>query len=330
MMSYVLRDRALALLALAAVLLWAAPAHAAPVTCHATMTTLAFGAVNPFNSQTDASATLSYTCTNSGNVEHGTDVCFGIGAGPYDAANANPRQVQAGVGQHLQFQLYQDAVRTKIWFQGKDYLSGLRVPMEVPANGSITGSATLYGRVLAGQSTVVPGPYSEILSNNTLDVVDGGNNIPNNCDGGSPGGSSFAPFTVTATVSKSCIVSATTLDLGSVAAVTVNASNSGTISVTCPSGTAYYVGLSPSNNNTAGAGVMAGTGTNTDKVPYQLNSVSAIGPVWGNTATSSSIGNGVAGTGNGVAQPITVYATVPRANFTPDAYTDTVMVNVNY
>jgi spore coat protein U-like protein len=65
-------------------------------------------------------------------------------------------------------------------------------------------------------------------------------------------------------------------------------------------------------------------------VPYQLNSVSNTGPVWGNTATATTVGNGVAGTGTGISQPIPVYATVPSANFTPDTYTDTVTVNVNF
>ena len=70
---------------------------------------------------------------------------------------------------------------------------------------------------------------------------------------------------------------------------------------------------------------------NTDSVPYQLRSAPGMtGTIWGNTATSSSVGNGVSGGGNGTAQSITVYATTPSANFTPDSYADTVTVTVNY
>jgi spore coat protein U-like protein len=75
---------------------------------------------------------------------------------------------------------------------------------------------------------------------------------------------------------------------------------------------------------------MSGTGANVAKVPYQLRSASAAGPVWGNTATPTSTGNGVSGTGNGAARAIPVYATVASANFPPDSYTDTVTVTVNY
>ncbi len=102
------------------------------------------------------------------------------------------------------------------------------------------------------------------------------------------------------------------------------------ISINCSSGTAYYVGLSPSNGNTAGLGALSGTGINNDKPTYQLRSVSSSGPVWGNTATATSVGNGVAGTGTGSAQTLTAYATLPSANYTPDNYSDTVTVNVNF
>ena len=76
---------------------------------------------------------------------------------------------------------------------------------------------------------------------------------------------------------------------------------------------------------------MAGTGANADQVPYQLRSAAgAAGAVWGNTATATSVGNGVSGTGTGAAQTHTVYVTAPSANFTPDTYNDVVTVNVNF
>lgn len=146
-----------------------------------------------------------------------------------------------------------------------------------------------------------------------------------------------ATFQVLITITKACTVtagSASNINLGSVAATAVNTTGSNTISVNCSKTTPYYVGLAPSNANTAGAGTMASTtapATNTDKVPYQLTSTAgAGGTIWGNTATSTAVGNGVAGTGTGLAQSLTVYATAASANFTPDSYADTVTVNVNY
>ncbi|MGV8803810.1 MAG: Csu type fimbrial protein [Polaromonas sp.] len=145
-----------------------------------------------------------------------------------------------------------------------------------------------------------------------------------------------ANFQVLMKINKACTVTAgssSNIQIGAVAGVDSNSgSNNGTsnISVTCSKTTPYNIGLLPSNTNTAGAGVMAGTSGNTDTVPYQLNSGSATGPVWGNTATATVVGNGVAGVGNGSAQTIPVFATAPSANFTPDSYTDTVTVTVNY
>jgi spore coat protein U-like protein len=143
-------------------------------------------------------------------------------------------------------------------------------------------------------------------------------------------------FPALTTVLKSCTVTAgagSNINLGSVGANATNTSGNNTISVNCSKTTPYFIGLAPSNSNTLGAGVMssvANGATNTDKVPYQLNQTSATGPVWGNTATTSAVGNGVAGTGSGAAQTITVYATVADADYTPDSYFDTVTVNVNY
>src|SRR6185312_15041634 len=119
-------------------------------------------------------------------------------------------------------------------------------------------------------------------------------------------------------------------DRSGVASSAVNTSGSNNIAISCTKNVPYYIGLAPSNGNTAGAGVMSGAGGNTDKVPYQLHSVSAAGPIWGNTATSRTVGNGVQGTGTGAAQSIPVFATAPSANFTPDTYSDTVTVHVNY
>lgn len=82
---------------------------------------------------------------------------------------------------------------------------------------------------------------------------------------------------------------------------------------------------------------MAGTGTNTDKVPYSLFQDAAYSVAWGDTGTSvASPGNdylstgSAAGDGSGLAQSIPVYAQVTDPNFTPDTYADTVTVSVTF
>jgi spore coat protein U-like protein len=142
-----------------------------------------------------------------------------------------------------------------------------------------------------------------------------------------------ATFQVLLTITKACSVTAGTgsnVSLGSVTSTATNTQGTNNISVTCSKTTPYYIGLAPSNASTTGAGVMSGTiSGNTDTVPYQLYSGTGT-TLWGNTATSTAVGNGVGNTGTGLAQSIAVYATAPGANYTPDAYKDTVTVNVNY
>jgi len=146
-------------------------------------------------------------------------------------------------------------------------------------------------------------------------------------------------FDVLLKVVSACTVSSgTNVDFGSVdstaaAALTANAN---AITVTCSKGTKYTIGLTPSNSNTTGAGVMKSATaptTQTDTVAYQLRSAAGTGgAVWGNTNTSGTVvGNGVSGTGTGVAINHMVYATVADATTaTPDNYKDTVQVTVRY
>lgn len=148
-----------------------------------------------------------------------------------------------------------------------------------------------------------------------------------------------ATFQVLITILKACTVTAgssSNISLGSVNSSATNTTGTSVISATCSKTTPYFIGLSPSTANggtTTGSGSMssvANSATNTDKVPYQLNQTSATGPVWGNTATTTTVGNGVAATGTGAAQTFNVYATAASANYTPDSYADTVTVTVNY
>ncbi len=142
-------------------------------------------------------------------------------------------------------------------------------------------------------------------------------------------------FQVLLTVKKMCNVTAgaaSNISLGSVAAGTLNVQGNNTIKVNCSKGTAYTVGLVPnSTSTTTGAGNMSGTGTNTDTVAYQLYSNSTYSTVWGND-TGSGTSNVVTGTGAnmGTPQTLNVYAEAPTTDVTPDNYTDTVTVNVNY
>lgn len=331
---------------LACCLLWAMPAqkvHAA-VSCTATMTDVNFGSVDLIAGVgLSSNGTLNYTCTNDGSSATNVRVCFNIGDGNESLGFFNPRQMKIISGTNiLQFQIFHTSGGI-IWGSTGNgtvpnpFTDSFSVPKKSGGtNGRVSRSTAMTGQLFSGQGAAPVGSYQDFFSTaggHTAISWSSGGSPPADCTGTSSGA---FPFTVKAAVIKSCTVlagAASNIQIGSASGVSTDSgSNSGTnsISVTCTGGTAYYIGLTPSNNSATGAGSMSGSGANTDTVPYQLRSVSALGNVWGNTATDISVGNGVSGTGNGVAQTVPVFAVAPSANFTPDSYADTVTVNVNY
>lgn len=132
-----------------------------------------------------------------------------------------------------------------------------------------------------------------------------------------------ANIAVSATVNANCIISADALAFGTYTGAQNQATT--TLTVTCTNTTPYNVGLNA--GATSGATVTTRQMLNgTATLNYSLTSVSYTGSNWGNTT-----GSWVAGTGNGSAQTLTVYGTIPASQYvTPGSYTDTVIATVNY
>lgn len=305
----------------AACLLWPAEAKAS-VRCSFTSGSIAFG------SSSTATGSIGYSCTGNDLLGTSFTLCSTLGT-PSAGTPSLPKMIN-GISQ-LGFNLYTDSARTQLWANSTAISKAISIPGTL-FSATVTGSIPFYGTIPAGQSPV-SGNYSAIFSGTVMGVL-----VSGSCNQSYSNiftlffftGANW-PLPATATIVNACTVTSTSaLALGMVSAAASGASGSTAISINCSSGTAYFVGLSPSNGNTAGLGVLSGTGINTDKPTYQLRSVSSAGPVWGNTATSASVGNGVAGTGTGTAQTLTAYATLPNANYTPDSYSDTVTVNVNF
>jgi spore coat protein U-like protein len=300
-------------------------AEAQSISCSATMSNINFGSVNPLSSQTDATATLNYTCTNSQILftRHAT-VCFSIGDGVQGDANANPRLMQDSAGHDLFFQLYQNSARTVVW---GSLFFGINTPVEVdlsiPARGSRSGSVVMYGRVIGGQTTAVPGAYQDQFTGGHTAVTINESILspPGNCS--TTILSSF-PFTASANVTSQCSVSATTLNFGTVGLLAANTDGTSTVSVQCANGVPYQVGLNNGQHASGNIRRMQGPG---GLVTYELYRNSARTQRWGNTLNSDT----VIGSGSGGTQAITVYGRVP-AQTTPTAgtYNDTITVTVTY
>lgn len=323
-------------------LLWWLPAGSAQaaISCNATMTNMAFGTVDLVDGSTPTSptATLNYTCTNNGTAAEVVRVCFNIGDGDEGLTNFNPRVMKSGTNT-LKFQLYQGTSST-VWGSSGNaavpnpFVATFTVPRRISGSvpGSASGSATMRGDLLALQGTVPPGLYQDNFSSvhTSISLSSSTSSTPTTCN---TSASDNFPFVVTATVAKSCLVTADPLNFGTVDGLpgAADKDQATTISVTCTTPTAYTVALSPSNGATTGAGVMAPTGGvpgNTDTVAYRLYRDAARSSPWGSVTGS----NTVAGTGTGQAQALTVYGRVlgSSANVRPDSYRDVVTVGVTY
>ncbi len=304
------------------------PAHADIDCSVVTMTGINF-VVNPLSSQSDATATLTYTCRNDdpwwGSTYSGT-VCFSIGDGTQGGGAANPRRMLNG-SQPLWFQLYQDPARTLIW--GSSFFgvnSPLVVNLTLGQGQQVTQSRTMYGRVVGGQTTAIPGNYTDDFNGSHTAVAINqrtGNTAPGSCTTSQVPSLHFG-FVASAIVSSQCSVSAGTLNFGNAGLLTSATDSSTAVSVQCANGVPYQVGLGNGQNASGSIRRMRNA---TRYVTYEVYRNSARTQRWGNTLNTDT----VTGTGNGNIQNLSVYGRVP-AQTTPNAgtYTDVVVVTVTY
>ena len=324
--------------------LWLCAGNAqAAATCTANLNSgnvIISNALTPSNVNSESiTATLEYNCRNTGGDRRYVSVCLAVDGGEYNSGSLYPRYLKTASGPNdLAFTMTLPGGAlwgTRSSGAGSEYNSGARF---LQPGESFSGSVPINISLIpnSGNELAIPGVYTNNFGNGNhtaITVQDRVLSISSDCSAGGQGNGRF-PFQIQATVVPSCEVTATSsnVNLGSRSAQETNISGNNSINVNCTTGARYNIGLAPSNGNMGGAGVMSGLTTgNTDKVPYQLRSSAGIGgTIWGNTATSNAVGNGVAGIGNGAPQPQTVYVTVPSADFKPDNYSDTVTINVNY
>lgn len=152
------------------------------------------------------------------------------------------------------------------------------------------------------------------------------------------GATATGNFSVSLTVNKTCIVNTTAASNIALAAVNAGATttiSSGDFSVNCSNNTPFFVGLAPGGGGTGGTGTLKGTAGNPATIAYALYQDASGSTPWGNTATTSSAGNGKSGTGGGMAAikavSFTAYANATGStDVKPDTYSDTVTINVNF
>jgi len=300
------------------------PSVAWAQSCSFSVTNMNFGLIDTLSgTAATATATMNINCT--GGLLR-VLVCPHIGAGSGGATSAAARQMASGANS-LNYQLYSDPGMSVVWgsynwpYASRPPVLGLPVLV-----GNASGTATIYGRVTGGQSTVPPGTYQSIFSGTQLEFRYQNDLLGNSCNTGFGFTAPSPTFTINATVPANCLVATQNIDFGSKGVLTANADATGQVTVTCTPSTAYTVSL---NGGTTG-----GTPTNrkmskgAERVTYGLYKDAARSQPWGDAGTPGST---VAGTGNGAAQALTVYGRVPpQATPSAGVYTDTVVVTITY
>jgi spore coat protein U-like protein len=293
------------------------PAHAAGVlACSVSMTNVAFGSIDVLpGAAFSTNAQLKITCSGLSILPTEVDVCVAFPA---------PWKMTGPSGSALNYQLLGPPPATNPW-------SNTAV-IPVPVTGSFFsfgGSVTINvgATLLANQQGAVPGAYTQTVSGitATYDAISVG---VSSCTGGLilPALTTTFAYTATATVLKSCNVSATNLNFGVFGNLRAAIPGQSGLSVQCSNGAGYSIGLNGGNAGAADPTQRKMT-SGANAITYGLYQDSASTLPWG-----SNVGaNVVNGTGTSVLQPYSVYGLVPiQATPPPGTYTDNIVVSVTY
>ena len=140
-------------------------------------------------------------------------------------------------------------------------------------------------------------------------------------------------MSVSATVRHACSIDTTPMAFGTYDGVVANASSAlhatATVISTCTSGAAAQITMNAGNSAGSGSDdvpVRRMTSEAGDYLVYQVYSDVSRETVWGN-----AVPTGVALTGTGLPQTLTVYGSIPSAQMVPEGdYNDQIVVTITY
>lgn len=312
----------LALSLACAALAWLLPGTASAQTCWMTASPQPnFGTVGPGGATT--SSTMAFTCNNYSKVKINFRVCLFMN--PNTPTGVAPRwMVLWNPGKYLSYDLYAGPSYTQIVGSETSGHPVYSTTLTMASDGQATGSMPLYARMPAGQTSAAGNYVSQITS--VLRVAwDTGNTVPTDAQCAASQTASTNYTEVRAQFANSCYIStATDLDFGTVSSVASGNRDQGSaISLHCPAGTAWRVGLDYGANAQGSQRRMAGPG---GYIGYQLYQDSGRSQPWGPTSASDQTG-----TGNNTTQTLPVYGRVPaQPTVPPGTYSDTVTVTLTY
>lgn len=128
--------------------------------CAVSTTNVVFGAINPLSpGNTDSAGGVSVTCGGIAGLLVPLQVDIGKGGG----ASYASRSMAFGTSR-LSYNLYQDSGRSMVFGDASSGTVDASASITIAAIGTATVNFPVYGRVFGGQTTMVPGPYSDTIS----------------------------------------------------------------------------------------------------------------------------------------------------------------------
>jgi spore coat protein U-like protein len=313
--------------ALALIIMAGHSTQASAQSCSFSITNLNFGSID-LTQGTSIDVTATFTATCNALLLTTVRVCpnFAAGSGGSDSSGS-PRHMASGTNQ-LNYNLYQDAARSIVWGSAIDGAATNPPTVDIPILLlSNTTTRTIYGRIFPSQQQVATGSYlSSFAGGQTLMSYRVGTG--QTCAQIGTQNGTQAPFSVQATYTPTCRVSASPLNFGTLAGTAItNGVNAATnLSATCSAGTPYSIAL---NGGQSGA-------TDPTQRKLTMGAQSLIYGLyrddprtlpWGSTLGT----NTAAGVGSGTNQSIPVYGRVPNQTVPPPGtYSDNVVVSVEY
>lgn len=301
--------------------------------CTASISGVNFGSIAPATtSSANASGSVTVSCSGF-LLALPVRACISIGTGS-GGTSFSPRRASNGGAGTLQYNLYADSAGSTVWGSRLSSSYG-PVALDIPlvlALGTASGSATvpIYGRVPAGQTTLVAGIYTSMYAGAAQAEMTYQTYllIPPACSTVT-GNSTPLSFTVSTTVINDCSLSATNINFGTAGVLNSTLNATGTLSVACTSNDPYAITLSAGSGSGASVADRRLTKSGgSEQVRYQLYRNAAYTQPWGDGTGGTTTATG---TGTGSNQAFTVYARV-LAQPTPSAgnYNDTIIATIAY
>jgi spore coat protein U-like protein len=269
----------------------------------------------------DTASTISYNCWGFG-ANTAVRICF-----RFAGFNGSGTRSMGGAGT-LNYQLYTNSARTLV--AGNPSQAGtsiLQTDDTTNGSGVVTGSVTVYGRILAGQNTQPDGAYTHAIGGaNPNQRMFAAATTVTQCSSITTAGRNFA-FNASATIANYCNVSATNLNFGNQNDLSANRDQTSMVTIRCTNTIPYNIGLGAGMGAGATVAVRKMTSAASNTINYSLYRNAARSLVWGETIGTNTL----AGTGSGANQSQTVYGRIPvQALPNPGTYSDTIVLTVTY